>query len=50
MGPISKEASDLIRAWSRGPNRCAEAKGYTVLSGFPADRSFPTTIKKRWHH
>jgi hypothetical protein len=42
MGPISKEASDLIRAWSRGP--------ITVLSGFPADRSFPTTIKKRWHH
>ena len=42
MGPISKEASDLIRAWSRGP--------ITVLSGFSADRSFPTTIKKRWHH
>ena len=42
MGPISREASDLIRAWSRGP--------ITVLSGFPADRSFPTTIKKRWHH
>ena len=42
MGPISKEASDLKRAWSRGP--------ITVLSGFPADRSFPTTIKKRWHH
>jgi len=42
MGPISKEASDLIRAWSRDP--------ITVLSGFSADRSFPTTIKKRWHH
>jgi hypothetical protein len=27
MGPISKEASDLIRAWSRGPNRSAEAQG-----------------------
>ena len=37
MGPISREASDLIRAWSRGP--------ITVLSGFPADRSFPTTRK-----
>jgi len=27
MGPISREASDLIRAWSRGPNRFAEAQG-----------------------
>ena len=45
MKPVTNDESGR-----EAPTASRKPKGYTVLSGFPADRSFPITIKRRRYH